>query len=438
MTTEWGALVGLFPIDKKTIEWLRTRASYISKRGLERVNSDKNGNGLHPRVNHERISELEKNIPEGDNDAFYSKELKIDLSTIEPCVSGPNSVKVMNAVSELKKKNLKINKAYLVSCVNSRLDDIKEAAEVVKGRKVAEGVEFYVAAASSEVQKECEKAGYWQTLIDAGAKPLPPGCGPCIGLGTGLLEDGEVGISATNRNFKGRMGSPNAFAYLASPTVVAASAIAGHVDFNWDNGSKQIKAEIKINKKTSSKKSSVKILSEFPSVIEGNLLFCHQDNLNTDGIYPGKYTYIDDFTPEQQAGVVMENYDPEFGKIANKGDVVVGGFNFGTGSSREQAATAFKYKGIACVIAGTFSETYARNAINNGFLIIECSDLVNDLKEKYGKEKLTVQTNKKVKIDFENSSITFDGKEYSIDPVGEAAQELIIAGGLEEWVKKNL
>ncbi len=272
-----------------------------------------------------KISELESNklkadddLPDGKAGAFYSKELKIDLSTIEPYVSGPNSVKVMNSVSELKKKNLKINKAYLVSCVNSRLDDIKEAAEVVKGKKVADGVEFYIAAASSEVQKESELAGYWQSLIEAGAKPLPPGCGPCIGLGTGLLEDGEVGISATNRNFKGRMGSPTAFAYLASPAVVAASAIAGKIDFDWENGNKKIKAEIKINKKTASKKSSVKILSEFPSVIEGDLLFCHQDNLNTDGIYPGKYTYMDDFTPEQQAGVVMENYDPEFVKLLRK------------------------------------------------------------------------------------------------------------------------
>jgi homoaconitate hydratase len=454
MTTEWGALVGLFPIDGKTIEWLRAREKFIQKRGLEGVFSDVDENGTHPRINEKRISELSRqvgmtspknNIIKSDDDAFYSKELKIDISTIEPYVSGPNSVKVMNSVSELKKKGLKINKAYLVSCVNSRLDDIKEAAEIVRGKKVAEGVEFYIAAASSEVQEQSEIAGYWQELIDAGAKTLPPGCGPCIGLGTGLLEDGEVGISATNRNFKGRMGSPNAFAYLASPAVVAASAIAGQVDLperqaglNWNNESKKIKAEIKINKKPSSKKSSVKVLNDFPSVIEGKLLFCHQDNLNTDGIYPGKYTYIDDFTPEQQAGVVMENYDPEFGKIVNKGDVVAGGFNFGTGSSREQAATAFKYKGISCVIAGSFSETYARNAINNGFLIIECSDLVNDLKEKYGKEKLTVQTNKKVKIDFENSSITFDGKEYSIDPVGEAAQELIVSGGLEEWVKKNL
>lgn len=438
MTTEWGALVGLFPFDKRTIEWLRTRDKFIQKRGLEGVFSDADSNGSHPRINELRISDLEKNIIKADKDSFYSKELKIDLSTIEPYISGPNSVKVMNSVSELKTKNLKINKAYLVSCVNSRLDDIKEAAEIVRGKKVAEGVEFYIAAASSEVQKESELAGYWQTLIDAGAKPLPPGCGPCIGLGTGLLEDGEVGISATNRNFKGRMGSPNAFAYLASPAVVASSAIAGKIDFEWSNGDKKIKAEIKINKKTSTLKSSVKILPEFPSVIEGELLFCHQDNLNTDGIYPGKYTYIDDFTPEQQAGVVMENYDPDFVMTSHKGDIVAGGFNFGTGSSREQAATAFKYKGIACVIAGTFSETYARNAINNGFLIIECSDLVNDLKKKYGKEKLTVQTNKKVKIDFENSSITFDGKEYPIDPVGEAAQELIVTGGLEEWVRKNL
>ena len=438
MTTEWGALVGLFPIDEKTIEWLRARDKFIQKRGLEGVFSDADGNGKHPRINEQRITELGKKIINADEDAFYSKELRIDLSTIEPYVSGPNSVKVMNSVSELKKKNLKINKAYLVSCVNSRLNDIKEAAEIVRGKKVADGVEFYIAAASSEVQKQSEIAGYWQELIDAGAKALPPGCGPCIGLGTGLLQDGEVGISATNRNFRGRMGSPNAQAYLASPAVVAASAIAGKIDFNWENGNRQIKAEIKINKKVSAKKSSVKILADFPSVIEGNLLFCHQDNLNTDGIYPGKYTYIDDFTPEQQAGVVMENYDPEFGKIVKKGDIVAGGFNFGTGSSREQAATAFKYKGIACVVAGSFSETYARNAINNGFLVIQCSDFVNDLKEKYGKEKLTVQTNKKVKIDFENSSITFDGKEYSIDPVGEAAQELIIDGGLEEWVKKNL
>lgn len=439
MTTEWGALAGVFPIDLATILWLKKRERFIEHRGLEGVFSDADGNGVHPRINHKRIEELELNIPQADTDAFYAKELTIDLTTIEPFVSGPNTVKTYAAVSELKEKNIAINKAYLVSCVNSRVDDIAEAAAIVKGKKVAEHVKFYIAAASSEVQKEAERYGYWQSLIEAGAIPLPPGCGPCIGLGTGLLEDGEVGISATNRNFKGRMGSPNAKAYLASPAVVAASAISGKIDFDWKNKEhRELNGSIKINEKKSGVKSSVKIIDGFKPVVEGELIFCHQDNLNTDGIYPGKYTYNDDMTPQQQAEVVMENYDPEFVKIAKAGYILVGGFNFGTGSSREQAATALKYKGIQLVIAGSFNETYKRNALNNGFLLIECPELVNDLKSKFGTDKLTVKTGVIAKINFQNSQIAVDDKIYVIDPVGEAAQELIVTGGLEEWVKKNL
>ena len=102
-------------------------------------------------------------------------------------------------------------------------------------------------------------------IKDAGAKPLPPGCGPCIGLGLGLLEDDEVGISATNRNFKGRMGSPKALAYLASPAVVASSAISGMINYDWDGKHDEIKAEFKENKKSDTAQSSVKILKEFPN-----------------------------------------------------------------------------------------------------------------------------------------------------------------------------
>jgi homoaconitate hydratase len=438
MTTEWGALAGVFPTDEITVQWLRERNDFIGQRGLENVPSDADGNGKHPRINMNNISEVEKNMIFADEDAFYTKELIIDLSTIDPYVAGPNSVKVMNTVSDLKQKAVKINKAYLVSCVNSRADDIKAAAEIVKGKKVADGVEFYVAAASSEVQSESEKSGYWQILLDAGAKPLPPGCGPCIGLGVGLLEDGEIGISATNRNFKGRMGSPKAQAYLASPAVVASSAISGMINYDWDGKHDEISAEFKTNKKSDAVQSSVKILDGFPSTIEGGVLFCHQDNVNTDLIYPGKYTYNDEITPEEQANVSMENYDPEFATIAEEGDIIVGGFNFGSGSSREQAATCLKYKGIACVIAGTFSETYKRNAINNGFLVIDCPELVNDLKEKLGTVKPTIKSENKINIDFKNSSISYNGKEYSIDPVGEAAQELISEGGLENWVRNQI
>ncbi|MDZ7797646.1 MAG: hypothetical protein U5N56_11670 [Candidatus Marinimicrobia bacterium] len=95
----------------------------------------------------------------------------------------------------------------------------------------------------------------------------------------------------------------------------------------------------------------------FPPSLSGRLIFCPQDNLNTDGIYPGKYTYMDGMTAEQQAEVVMQNYDPDFVNIAQSGDILAGGFNFGTGSSREQAATAFLHKGIRLVIAGSFSES---------------------------------------------------------------------------------
>jgi homoaconitate hydratase len=458
MTTEWGALVGLFPIDDETIDWLREREEFISKRGLQGVNSDIDAiEGVHPRINPKTIEALHADISNirADEDAIYAKILEVDLSAIEPCVSGPNSVKVCSKVSEIREKKLKIDKAYLVSCVNSRVEDIAEAAAVLKGNKIADGVKFFVAAASSEVQAESEKRGDWQILLDAGAVQLPPGCGPCIGLGIGLLEDGETGISATNRNFKGRMGSPNSLAYLASPAVVAQSAISGYIDCKVTESQSSRVTESRSHRVTESRSienntsylipntsKPIPIIPGFPEIIEGEVIFCHQDNLNTDGIYPGKYTYQDDITNEGQASVAMENYDPEWQKIANQGDVLVGGFNFGTGSSREQAATALKYRGISLVIAGSFSETYKRNAINNGFLTIEVPDLVNKLKSEYGTEKLSVkiggENHLPLKINFKESKVYFENEVYSFGAVGEAAQELIVAGGLESWVKLNL
>jgi homoaconitate hydratase len=234
------------------------------------------------------------------------------------------------------------------------------------------------------------------------------------------------------------MGSLEADAYLASPAVVAASAVAGKIDYpgNW-NISKP-NGTIKINKKSEQNLDTIDIITGFPEKITGELIYCHQDNLNTDGIYPGKYTYVDDFTPEQQSEVAMENYDPSFKKISKSGDILVGGFNFGTGSSREQAATCLMHSNIQLVIAGSFSETYKRNALNNGFLTIEAPNLVNDFKNKYGTKNLTVRTEIEVMIDFRESKLKTPKREYDISPVGKAAQDLIVEGGLENWVKKRL
>ncbi|NQV14149.1 homoaconitase [bacterium] len=439
MTTEWGALAGVFPIDSVTYDWLVARSLSIEKRGLAGVISDEDArNGASPRMNKSRLSQLKQSALAADPKAFYAKELSLDLATVEPCVAGPDNVKTMTSAKVMQQRRLAIHKAYLVSCVNSRVEDLAEAARTIRGQQVAEGVEFYVAAASSEVQAESEARGDWQVLVEAGARALPPGCGPCIGLGVGLLEENEVGISATNRNFKGRMGAKSAKAYLASPAVVAASAVAGHIvsPFEYDTANPQ--ANVKTNKRATSEAQSVSILEGFPIELTGNILFCHQDNLNTDGIFPGKYTYIDDFTPEQQAAVVMENYDTNFVDMVEKGDFLVGGFNFGTGSSREQAATALKYRGISLILAGSFSETYKRNAINNGFLVLEAPELVSDLLEKCGRNKLTVATGIKATIDFGRAIMTYNGKTYALSPVGTAAQELVLTDGLENWVKARL
>lgn len=423
MTTEWGALAGVFDIDEVTYQWIEDR---IAKTG---------GN---ERINHKRLNALKAAKLKADADAWYAKEITVDLGAIQPTVSGPDSVKTMATVSKLKDQKIKISKAYLVSCVNSREEDIHQAAEIVKNHKIAKSVEFYIAAASSLVQESSEARGDWKILLDAGAIPLPPGCGPCIGLGTGTLNEGEVGISATNRNYKGRMGHPKAKAYLASPAVVASSAVSGYIDYDIGNGSEKNIGEIRVNAAPEKENKQVAIIEGFPKEITGNVLFCYQDNLNTDGIYPGKYTYLDDYTAEQQAGVVMENYDPEFREIAKEGDILVGGYNFGTGSSREQAATALKNKGIRLVIAGTFSETYTRNALNNGYLVIEIKGLVDDMKKMYGVSLLTVNTSKEITLDFSKSKATFNDNSYTFDAIGKPAQELIVKGGLENWIKANL
>eukprot|EP00127_Corallochytrium_limacisporum_P006969 Clim_evm23s239 gene=Clim_evmTU23s239 len=434
MTTEWGAVAGLFPADEITKQWYVNQLAFLeSRRPSRKVES--------------RLARMRKivdtldQVPRvADANAQYAKVLELDLSTVRPHVSGPNHVKIMEPITDLLA--IEIDKAYLVSCVNSRASDIRLAAEVIGDQKVAENVEFYVAAASSEVQQACEEDGVWQKLLAAGAKPLPAGCGPCIGLGEGLLQEGEVGISATNRNFKGRMGHKNALAYLASPAVVAASAVSGYITAPAglvNSSPVEIKFALKEIAPGTKSNKKITFIDGFAQQLQGPGLFVTQDNINTDGIYPGKYTYNDNISLEEQAKVSMENYDPAFLTMMKPNSVLVAGFNFGTGSSREQAATCLKAAGIQMVIAGSFSETYKRNALNNGLLAVECPSLVTALKSKYSSnDNLTVQLPSNVLVNFTESSITFGGDSFPIAPIGPVAQELIVTGGLEEIINRSL
>src|SRR5438309_354391 len=437
MTTEWGALAGVFPFDEVTVNYLRSRVGVFSSPSRPGMRGRKSRSGY----TNADIDAWWKNRKElsADADAEYAIELDLDLASVVPHVSGPNEVKTMVSLPEMERKHVPIQKAYLLSCVNARFEDLHDAAEVVRARggQVADGVEFYLAPASAEVQARSESNGDWQTLLGAGAIPLPPGCGACIGLGRGLVQKGEIAISATNRNFKGRMGDRDAFVYLASPAVVAASALAGFICAPKDFSDQSAGITVRRPQKKPRPTASVQIMEGFPSSVRGRVLFIDKDNLNTDGIYAGKHTYRDDMTPEQMAAVTFENYDPNFNSLYQRGDVVVAGFNFGTGSSREQAATALKFKGVPCVIAGSFSETYKRNAFNNGFVVFECPELVTHLRETLKDRKPTTVASK-IDIDYAKSTLTIDGKSFPFPPLSPAAQELIVTGGAENLVASRL
>jgi homoaconitate hydratase len=496
MTTEWGALSGLFPIDSMLQGWLRAKATEYSlyqSAGPAAANTA-------ARFNHQRLDELLENPISADNGATYAKTLSLNLSSLSPYVSGPNSVMVATPLVELEAQNITVNRAYLVSCTNSRRTDIAAAAKVFKDAAKANGgvipkipshVSFYIAAASLPEQEAAEEQGDWQALLDAGAKALPSGCGPCIGLGTGLLEPGEVGISASNRNFKGRMGSTDAKAYLASPEVVAASALSGKISgpgwyekpADWagielsegepvEERSIDDALEAIIGKldsiieagahaglaqqgggSESPTERLTEILPGFPEKVSGEIVLCDADNINTDAIYPGKYTYQDDVTKDKMAEVCMENYDKTFGSVAKQGDILVSGFNFGCGSSREQAATAILAFGIPLVVAGSFGNIFSRNSINNALMGVEVPKLITRLREAFSASSgaaketdkvLTRRTGWHFEWDVARSLVKVtegEGGETWTQKVGELppnVQEIIAKGGLEKWVKSEI
>jgi homoaconitate hydratase len=428
MSTEWGPLVGWFPVDEVTIKYLSGVKERLEAQRIERFTD-------------QDILNWKTKPPQPDPDAIYAARIVLDLSQVTPHVSGPDTVQRMSSLAEMEKNKVAIQKAYLLSCVNSRIEDLAAAAGVLQGKQVAPGVKLYLGAASKWVQEEAERRGIWKTLLDAGANPLPAGCGPCIGLGVGLLEPGEVGISATNRNFKGRMGSRDAKCYLASPEVVAASAVAGYIRGPYkmaDRTPARAYREFPVDAAA----EKVDILPGFPERVRGRLVFMPADNVNTDAIYGKDYTYRDNVTPETMAKVAMENYDPQFSVRTRRGDVIVSGFNFGTGSSREQAVTCLLAKGFALVIAASFSQTYLRNSYNNGFLCIEVPALVKHLRQQFAKEiaakERTIIPGDQVDIDFTSGVIDWGGEKFAFPPLGSVPQSLVIAQGVEKLVAKRL
>lgn len=198
MAIECGAKAGLFKSDEIT-------KRYLQERGRE-----------------ERFREIKP-----DEDADYEKEFYFDAKDITPKVAAPHNVD--NVVDVEDVEGTEIDQVFVGTCTNGRLSDLEIVARILKGRKVAENVRLIVGPASREIFLKADEMGYLKTIVEAGGIIIPPGCGPCVGIHMGILADGEVCISTQNRNFKGRMGNPNAEIYLASPATAAASAVEGRI-----------------------------------------------------------------------------------------------------------------------------------------------------------------------------------------------------------------
>jgi 3-isopropylmalate/(R)-2-methylmalate dehydratase large subunit len=165
-----------------------------------------------------------------DADASYEQEITVDLSSLEPQVVLPDKVAWnVKGAREVAEDRIKVDQAFIGSCANGRLSDFAVAAEIVEGRTLAHGTRMIVTPGSQDILKEAIRRGYVETLMEAGAVVTSSTCGACFGGHMGLLADGEVCITASTRNFKGRMGSPEANVYMGSPATVAASAITGHI-----------------------------------------------------------------------------------------------------------------------------------------------------------------------------------------------------------------
>ncbi len=197
MAIEAGAKNGIFPVDECTLKYLDGR------------------------------SERKPVIFEADKDAVYEKTIKIDLSSIVPTVSCPHLPENTHPAAELH--DVKIDQVVIGSCTNGRMEDMEAAYEVLKGKKVADGVRCIIIPATMQIMRECVEKGYVTAFIDAGAVVSTPTCGPCLGGYMGILAEGERCISTTNRNFVGRMGHVKSEVYLASPYTAAASALTGYI-----------------------------------------------------------------------------------------------------------------------------------------------------------------------------------------------------------------
>ncbi len=337
-----------------------------------------------------------------DDDAFYSKHFDIDVSVFKTMVARPG--KPHDAVDIDKVRKIKIDSAFIGSCTNGRIEDMRVAAAVLKGRKVAPGVVLKIVPSTDLVWRRCLDEGLLEIFKDAGAMISNAGCAGCAAGQVGQNGQGEITVSTGNRNFTGKQGKGEV--YLASPGIAAASAIAGYITTPDQIPDQPALFSETVLEKSAEKNSGLKkAIADKPDVVSGRVWNIPIDNIDTDMIFHNRYLTIT--KPEEMAQYTFDNLEgyEDFAKKAKKGDIVVVGKNFGSGSSRQQAVDCFAALGIQCLIAESFGSIYERNAINAAFPIVACENV----------QTLNLESGNEINVDFLHGKITNNTKMLTVD-----------------------
>ncbi|MER0284081.1 aconitate hydratase [Clostridioides difficile] len=363
MGAELGATTSIFPSDEKTLEFFKSQ-----------------GRG-------DAWIELKS-----DADAVYDEEITINLDELKPLAAKPHSPDNVDEVENIGK--IKINQVAIGSCTNSSYEDLMKVAQILKGNKVHKNVSLVIAPGSRQVMEMIARNGALADIISSGARILENSCGPCIGMGQSPGTD-SVSLRTFNRNFYGRSGTLSAQVYLVSPEVAAVSAIKGELT---DPREFDIKfTDLDVNEfliddsmiiKPADVGSDVEVVrgpnikpfplnTELSQSIDGKIILKTEDNITTDHIMPSNAKLL----PFRSNIPYLANYcfntvDTEFPQRAkdNNGGFIVGGDNYGQGSSREHAALAPLYLGVKGVIVKSFARIHKANLINSGIIPMEFCD----------------------------------------------------------------
>jgi aconitase (EC 4.2.1.3) len=436
MGAELGATTSIFPSDEITKAYLRAQG---------------------------REGDWVEILP--DLDAEYDEIIEIDLSQLEPLIACPHSPDNVVPVREVE--GIKVDQVVIGSCTNSSFVDLMRAAKILEGRKVHPDVIFAVAPGSKQALELITQNGTLLTFLKAGARILESACGPCIGMGF-APPSGGVSVRSFNRNFEGRSGTPDAKVYLASPEVCIACAIAGQIIDPRKLGVQWVKVEMperfpygdeafieplpeeEAKKVEIYRGPNIKPLPEFdelPESLEGEVSLIVGDNITTDHIMPAGAKILPLRSNIYAISEYVYHYvDPDFVRRAKeikdqkgKANIIVGGENYGQGSSREHAALAPRFLGVRAVIAKSFARIHHANLVNFGIVPLEFKNkedyhkfslgdelLIPDLKNRLQEGKEIVVINKTT------------GEEivctYNLTP---KQISVLLKGGLLNWIKSK-